>query len=227
MNSVFPNLNKDKYIQTLRAHINNPSLIQQGANGTCGAAVICKYLADKYPDKYATAAISLYETGKYEPWKLGLPEASYTGTDQICHNLFTTSLDALMHGGIINGYNNVCLDYNPFSDGQGLRSFAWPQCIQSFFTNYLNKEVMIYYNVDFEELKKYDFKNEFVIAAVITKEICKDGEVSIREFEMSGLFPDHYIQLTGRTEEMISYWNWGSDLFKAARGSAYIVIKVK
>ena len=43
VSKFFTNLSKDKFVESLKLHINNPIKINQGTNGTCGAAAICKY----------------------------------------------------------------------------------------------------------------------------------------------------------------------------------------
>ena len=61
--NFFLNIPKTEFVNQLNDQINNPSIIQQGGNGTCGAAVICKFLAEFLADDYAQAAISIFETG--------------------------------------------------------------------------------------------------------------------------------------------------------------------
>ena len=50
--SVFRNIPKSKFIEDLTQHIIEPVSIQQGENGTCGAAVLSKYMAENHPVLY-------------------------------------------------------------------------------------------------------------------------------------------------------------------------------
>ena len=72
------NLNKLYYGLTdgLKRHLAFPETIQQGNNATCAAALIQKYLAENYPDKYKECVYELAKNGKYEPWGLEIPAAS-------------------------------------------------------------------------------------------------------------------------------------------------------
>lgn len=71
-------LNKlyDGLTEGLKRHLAFPETIQQGNNGTCAAALIQKYLAENYPDKYEECVYELIKNGKYEPWGLEIPAAS-------------------------------------------------------------------------------------------------------------------------------------------------------
>ena len=72
------NLNKLYYGLTdgLKRHLAFPETIQQGNNATCAAALIQKYLAENYPDKYKECVYELAKNGKYEPWGLEIPLGS-------------------------------------------------------------------------------------------------------------------------------------------------------
>ena len=71
LNNRFPGLTDG-----LKRHLAFPETIQQGNNGTCAAALIQKYLAENYPDKYEECVYELIKNGKYEPWGLEIPAAS-------------------------------------------------------------------------------------------------------------------------------------------------------
>ena len=62
--SVFPHISKSEFINDLRSIVKKPSSIDQKEDGTCGAAVLCKYLADEQPELFVKTAISLYTKGK-------------------------------------------------------------------------------------------------------------------------------------------------------------------
>ena len=63
----YPYLTED-----LRRQVEFPSSVQQGQNGTCGAAAIQKWLAENYPEQYIECVYRLANYGCYEPWGLWL-----------------------------------------------------------------------------------------------------------------------------------------------------------
>ena len=111
----YPNLTKD-----LERQLAFPEIIQQGQNGTCGPALIQKYLAENYPEQYADCVYNLANYGYYDPWGLELAmdvnEYSPTGMtandilhengnedlqDELIGNgIQYTSVDALMQSAI-------------------------------------------------------------------------------------------------------------------------------
>lgn len=79
---VFPNFSAADVYGRLRKLLGNTVLINQGKNGTCGAAALSKYLLENFPDKYMEMAISLYLYGSYEGWNLSVTDAMKNGTAQ-------------------------------------------------------------------------------------------------------------------------------------------------
>lgn len=204
---VYPNISKTKFIQDLRKQIYTPALVKQGENGTCGIAAICKYLLECMPDKYAEAAISLYETGKYDKWGLKVCEASKTGTDAQAKELKTTALDCIVQGAFRNTYNETT-SYNPFTDGSGWSSITWPTEINSFFEDQLHKncECHTYSHLtdSFNQLSKIDYSRKYVIALIGYT----DGNDNFEE----GGIPRHYVQILGTTNNhTIKYWQMGQE----------------
>lgn len=204
---VYPNVNKAKFIQDLKKQINTPALVRQGDNGTCGIAAICKYLLECMPDKYAEAAISLYETGKYDRWGLKVCEASKTGSDAQATAIDTTALDCIVQGAFRNTYNETA-DYNPFTDGSGWLSITWPTEINSFFENQLQKNcdssTYIHLTDSYERLSEIDYSKKFVIALIGYT----DGNDNFEE----GGIPRHYVQILGTTNNhTIKYWQMGQE----------------
>lgn len=203
----FTNLSKEEFVESLKKHINNPIEINQGSNGTCGAAAICKYLADFLPELYAEAAISLYLTGSYDKWNLKLPDSSKAGTMEQVQKIDTTIADVLMQGAIINSFNYY-LDYDPFVDGSGARSFMWPQCMALFFEK-IGKPGSFYWWTDVEDIQSIDFSQKNVIAGVELKVI--NGNKNEYQFVRESLTPNHYVQITGYKNDTINSWQYGKE----------------
>ena len=222
-NPFFVNFSKSEFLTALQNHILNPSSVQQGLNGTCGAAVICKFLAEFLPDQYVEAAISLFETGSYNEWELTMAPDSSIGTQKQLQNLNITLVDAIMQGAIISSCN-YCLTYNPFTDGSGTHSFAWPQEIYYFFTQTLHLRADYSFFVSFDDLIDMDYSNNYIIAAVYLEQI------RYREYTAIYYKPDHYIQLLEKngegTNKKIKFWQWGSDNWYLTGGIASYVLKI-
>ena len=213
----FSNIPKNKLIESLRSHIQNPIKIQQGKNGTCGAAAICKYLAEFLPEQYVEAVISLYITGKYEKWNLELPESSKVGTMEQIEKIGATVTDILMQGSIINSYNYY-LNYNPFEDGSGARSFMWPQCIDSFF-KMIGKPGYFCWWTNMGNIQSVDFSRNNVIAGVVLEKITGYEY----QFTRNDLTPNHYIQITNCENGIIEFWQYGKDVYYSKNGDAYFI----
>lgn len=211
----FSNLSKQKFVTALRNLINNPSKVQQGANGTCGAAVLCKFILESNPELFTRTAINMFVNGEYDLCNgihLELPSSSFCGTEQQLATIGTTSVDAIMQGAIINSTNTV-LNYNPFTDGDGLSSAMFPESIK-LFCSYLGYDVQrenghlfptTTDTMTFDELCSYniDFSNNFVIGYVHID----DGNF------FQSTFASHYIQIQSVDNEnrKICYWSWGEN----------------
>ena len=114
----YPDLTED-----LKRQVEFPSRVQQGQNGTCGAAAIQKWLAENYPEQYIECVYRLANYGRYEPWGLWLADdrnpVGITQKDiemESGNNIYEvlkdmgaqyTSVDAIMQSAIQTwAYNN-------------------------------------------------------------------------------------------------------------------------
>ena len=114
----YPGLTKD-----LERQLAFPEIVQQGKNGTCGSAIIQKWLAENFPEKYADCVYNLANYGRYEPWGLwldydknpsGMTQEEInreSGDDNIYGVLeergaLYTSVDAIMQSAIQTWANN-------------------------------------------------------------------------------------------------------------------------
>lgn len=212
---AYPYISQHNYADALKRHIEDPTLIYQGKNGTCGAAVICKFLAEYRPEEYVEAAISLYLKGKYEKWEWTVSNESIFGTDRQVKELETTSVDIIVQGAIIHS-NNIIQDYNPFTDGSGFSSFAWPGLFESFFTKIdVTPQKVVF--ADYEELEKIDFNRFFVIAAINIEVI----EGYKCEFKRFFDYPNHYVQILGCSNGYVLIWQWGSSNYYSINGDTF------
>lgn len=212
--TVFPGLPKDQYAARLEELINNPTLVKQGNNGVCGAAVLAKFLLENDPALFAYIAINLYQTGRCEFVSgsfLYLPQFIFygNGTDTDLINIDTNSVDALVLGGITNWANYV-LDFDPFSGKQSPRSLMLPNRIEEF-VKLLGYNVVVKGNtlvptvasqLTFDEIRSFniDYNNNFVIGLIAT------------ENAYCGI-ADHYIQILNIDFNLLKldYWSWGGN----------------
>ena len=170
--SVFKNIPKSVFVKDLLKQINDPSSIRQGNNGTCGAAVLCKYMAETDPVLYAQTAIGLYTMGTYTPkgghMTLSITEEMEKGTlgDLSSPNRGggISSVDAIMQGAIINT-NNYIESINTFKGESGLNSFMYPGFIKRFVSGFMGRDEGMMNNWPTNnEISEIDFKKNFVIA---------------------------------------------------------------
>lgn len=197
------------YLDILKGIIKDPTKIYQGQNGTCGAAVIQKFMAENLPEKYKNIVYNLYQTGKYtdkDGWVLKLPDYLRGVTSEMIRKTGKDEVDFLVQTALIN-MNNYVLSYNPFDDIDnlvyGIASFCWPNFIGEFIGNNLGiKESIICVDSCAETLYTLDYNKYFVIA-----------EVAIgNSDELNGWFPNHYAQiLSTQTDNKIRYWSWGRE----------------
>ena len=131
--SVFPHISKSEFINDLRSIVKKPSSIDQKEDGTCGAAVLCKYLADEQPELFVKTAISLYTKGKATNRSMTL---SVTDDMKKEGANCLSAVNTIMQGALTNA-NNWFLSYNPNSDGSGIRSFTYPGFISRFLKQFV------------------------------------------------------------------------------------------
>ena len=202
--TVFKNIPKEQFIRDLRNQINNPNTVQQGRNGTCGAAAISKYLAEEQPDLYTRTAISLYTSGvsTNRGVTLSVTDEMKKGTVGDLHSAGLSSVDAIMQGAITNR-NNGMLEVNTFKGESGINSFMWPSFISSFLKDFAGVHVRsIGAFPTMGALRSIDYNKYFVIGLVHNE----GGHIT------DGLYPNHYVQLLGfNRQNYASFWTWGEN----------------
>ena len=200
--TVFKNIPKEQFIRDLRNQINNPNTVQQGGNGTCGAAVISKYLAEEQPDLYTRTAISLYTSGvsTNRGVTLSVTDEMKKGTVRDLYSAGLSSVDAIMQGAITNR-NNGMLEVNTFKGESGINSFMWPSFISSFLKDFAGVHVRsIGAFPTMGALRSIDYNKYFVIGLVHNE----------GRHITDGLYPNHYVQLLGfNRQNYASFWTWG------------------
>ena len=219
--SVFRNIPKSKFIEDLTQHINNPASIQQGGNGTCGAAVLSKYMAENHPVLYAEAAIALYTTGKFSHngVTISLPNSAFSGSMAELNELGINSVDAIMQGAFTNS-QNIIFNYNPFKDGSGFKSFMYPGYFNYYVSGFLGANYHCVLSPTTEYINSLDFVNHFVV-----------GIVHSNDYSIEGGFPNHYIQILKSGNNKMDYWTWGekvngSTINNSLRNGFYMIISI-
>jgi RHS repeat-associated protein len=219
--SVFRNIPKSKFIEDLTQHINDPASIQQGGNGTCGAAVLSKYMAENHPVLYAEEAISLYTTGKFSHngVSLSLPNSAFSGSMTELNELGINSVDAIMQGAFTNS-QNIVFNYNPFKDGSGFKSFMYPGYFNYYVSGFLGANYHCVLSPTTEYINSLDFVNHFVV-----------GIVHSNDYSIEGGFPNHYIQILKSGNNKMDYWTWGekvngSTINNSLRNGFYMIISI-
>ena len=181
----------NNFLNELEVIINNPEKISQGNNGTCGAAVLMKLLANTEPTDLVNAAINLYNTGEYRPWKWSIPDIMRNCTQEQLEEIKMNSANAIIQTGITNG-NNSFLDYNANTDNQknedglkyywdGNKSFMWDTYIPNFIKeHYPSKFITTLVNPEYSTIKNIDYSQEFIITAVDCdkKKFCSQHAIS-------------------------------------------------
>lgn len=218
--SVYPNLSKRKYIARLKELIDNPLKIDQGYNGTCGSAVICKWMLENKPELFINMAAGIYENGAYEIngvylgvpsghlWNSWFGEKSWLEVSDadIANRTLSYSVDAIMQGTITN-WMNYAVNYNPFEGNCDFTSMALPNRICDFFQEFLGASTMIISDfpsqLTYSGVKDLDFEHNFVIALV-----GRNQGNSFAEY-----IPEHYVQAFGVEKDnsgyRLDYWTWG------------------
>ena len=219
--SVFRNIPKSKFIEDLTQHIIEPVSIQQGENGTCGAAVLSKYMAENHPVLYAEAAISLYTTGEFSHngISLSLPNKAFSGSMTDLNKLGINSVDAIMQGAFTNS-QNIIFNYNPFKDGSGFKSFMYPGYFNYYFSDFIGANYHCVLSPTTEYINSLDFVNHFVV-----------GVVHSNGYSIEGGFPNHYIQILKSGNNKMDYWTWGeivngSTINNSLMNGFYMIISI-
>ena len=212
---VFKNIPKKRFIADLKARLKYPSGINQGNAGSCGSAVLTKYLAQERPDIFAATAISLYVNGKatHNQMTISVSESMEEGTLSQLKAIGGSNnvADAIMQGAITNT-NNKILSYNHFSDDQGapdhhwynrfskwykgVTSFMYPSFIGNFISNFVGATISNA-GTSTLDLQKIDYAHNFVIALI------HQG--------FSAGIPNHYVQIRNVERNTVHFWSWGEN----------------
>ncbi len=198
----------EQYVEALQQAVSSPGEISQGVNGTCGAAVLCKYLAEKHPALYSDIAISLYESGKHDSTRLKLPTSMQYITPDDSIRIGQSVTDTVMQTAITRS-NNMFLAYSPTGDMQakkhgfskvkaGATSFMHPAFMLWFIRKRLKKKVRVLILPTVQQLCRIDYRAGFVIALT-----------HYSKWNLVLGMPNHYIQITNACGNTIDYWSWG------------------
>lgn len=160
-------------------------------------------MAELRPDLYANAAISLYETGKfiYKNMTLSIPDVMKKGTLEDLKRVGMNSVDAIIQGAITNANNLSCV-FNPFEGKSDITSFIYPQFIKTFSTNFIGASCTTDDFPTNRDLHSINYAQYFVIGLAYYNDETKKIESSLKS--------NHYIEITGISNNKILFWSWGS-----------------
>lgn len=226
--TVWKNLNKEEYIAGLKKLVQYPKTVNQGQNGTCGAAALCKYMLENCPEKFIDIAAGIWEDGYYKinGINLGIPAKWYDGTiDKLHKNVGwnVSSVDAIMQGAIVN-YENLLFSYDPFAGIGGIISGFSPSNITHFAKTILGVNPTIigdnpltsswrYWNkqVSYEDISDACWRSPFVIGLVAVDD----------NNNFTSLTSNHFVQITGAGKDnygyYVDYWSWGRSRIYTSR----------
>ncbi|MBQ8008599.1 MAG: hypothetical protein IJ256_03615 [Bacteroidaceae bacterium] len=227
-------LNKlyDGLTEGLKRHLAFPETIQQGNNGTCAAALIQKYLAENYPDKYEECVYELAKNGKYEPWGLEIPlksnlkaisdyELRRETEDVNNYNLgidFTAD-DALMQTAIQNWSDNNNLfrrihnkitgnAYSVIYDYGDIGGMTVDDRSSFLFNvsplSIVNNSGKTSYNELAQKLKTYSPDDYTIMAGV-------DMRYDDKGYYFGDSLSNHALEIKGIEDGHINFWSYGKD----------------
>lgn len=211
-------ISRQQFYDDLDKTIANPSSIRQGEDGTCGAAVIEKILAELFPIEFDKAANSLYAHGYYDPWKLQL--RAFSATDSICRAKNKSTVDMIFQTVITqenNCFNKKADSANGSGAGEMSTSFT---AMSSFLRDNIGLRVSMQFAPDLADIRKaLDNKNiSFVVAFVYA-----DEENNFTS-KVSG---NHFVQILDTTNEGgLNYWSWGSNKNKSNSSDVFVLYKI-
>jgi len=206
--TVWNNVSKQDFVSSLTNMLNNPGSIEQRNTNLCGIAVSCKASIEYDPETFANMALSLYQTGKY---------GNYQANSNLYNNAASNGLDAagfVVMTSIRNSLN--VFGYNPTTD-DGLSGLTWPRDVDQILTKTMDMTKTT--NTDWPSTPT----NGTYLQGGITKAVNAGHivilTVNINHFMGSSTWsitPDHYIQVTGITENPdgtinVSWWSWGKN----------------
>lgn len=195
-------ISKTQFLDDLDKTISDPSSINQGVDGTCGAAVIEKLLAELFPIEFDKAAMNLYNTAMYQPW--GLILQSFSATDQDCNDKGKSTVDMIFQTAITQANNYWYNDYDPMKESNNNTTSTWYWKIESFLQDNIGLKVETLTRPTYFDIQSAlnDGQTQFVIAFV---------NVDDNKNFTKGLFGNHYVQILGVTQGQINYWSWGQN----------------
>ena len=201
---LFRNIPKAQFLRDLQHDIAHPNTIFQGENGTCGAAVLCKYLVEEHVVVYVEMALSLYKNGTFTRNKLHLsiPRSMLKEINERLQSMTINSVSAIMQGALTH-HQNLLLSYNALKHGSGCRSFMWQWYPPKFIKQLLDIPVKMLLLPPMRTLQAINFSEFFVI-----------GLVHHNKKQLSCGFPNHYIELKSCGEERGYYWTWGENTLR-------------
>ena len=197
--SVFKNISKTDFILSLRNCLENPKGIQQGKNGTCGAAVLLKYMVERNPVLLAKTAISLFETGSAsgENMSISVTKDMLSGTTKMAEDVNSSVTDVIMMGAIGNSMNTIT-EFNPFLGEIGFSTMMTPSSLIGFTKNFIGESIDCVGIVPFiPSLSEKDYSDKFII-----------GLVGMKNDGLASYAPTHYIQINSKS----SIWSWGKEM---------------
>ncbi len=196
-------ISKEQFYDDLDKTIADPSSIRQGDDGTCGAAVIEKLLAELFPIEFDKAATSLYAHGYYDPWQLQLK--AFSATDKICADKGKSTVDMIFQTVITQENNWYYYYFDPAISNSNFKASTLWLSVSSFLRNNIGLKVYVQDSPTYKDIQKALNNKQilFIIALVCEK----DGQFISNELTDA----DHYVQIQGATNDSLTYWSWGEN----------------
>ncbi|GAA0874342.1 hypothetical protein GCM10009118_07500 [Wandonia haliotis] len=210
--SVFENISKDDFVSSLENMLNNPSSIDQSRTNLCGIATSCKASIEYNPEEFVTMALSIYQTGEYSNGNV-----TYKANKDLFDNSKSNGLGAaefVVMTTLRHSLNGV-LSYDP-TDDNGTSGFTYPGDVDNILLKGMSMTKTT--NTDWSStpsngaslvggMTKAIDAGHIVVLTVNTSQFMGNSSWSV--------IPDHYIQITGVTENTdgtvnVSWWSWGS-----------------
>jgi len=184
-------IDEEIYEKDLNDLLNQKIFINQGNAGTCGAAVLEKFLMQCYPELFNSVAKDLYQSGHSHTWDLQLNKFSLSAEE--CRNLGFNTVDALFQTTIIqeNNYNYTNYELNERSKLKE-STYAWR--ISDFIQNHVGNRVETINAPSYDQIQNalYNNSNIFVIGFV-------EADNSANFVSNNYLIGNHYVQITNAT----------------------------
>jgi RHS repeat-associated protein len=209
--SVFENISKDDFVTSLQDILNNPESIDQSRTNLCGIATACKAAIEYNPEEFVAMALSIYQTGEYSNGSI-----TYTANNDLFDNSKSNGLGAAEFVIMTTLRNSLnVLPYDPTNDN-GTSGFTYPGDVDNILIKGMSMKKTT--NTDWSS----SLTNGASLIGGITKAV-DAGHIVVLTVNTSqfmgnsswSVIPDHYIQITGVTENSdgtvnVSWWSWGS-----------------